>query len=119
LQILFPIPLTIIPLTIFAEMRDSDGLQCKGKMISWRLCGSIPENCAFLTKFSEPSFRMTNEKFSMTNSQFRPGAFRCGLPRCVSCPLRHSQAFAAQGLKRCFRQKSHFLENSFKNQLTT
>jgi hypothetical protein len=37
---------------------------------AWRLCSAIPENRAFLAKFSEPSFRMTNEKFSMTNFQF-------------------------------------------------
>jgi hypothetical protein len=36
-----------------------------------RLCSAISENCTFLAKFSESSFRMTNEKFTMTNSQFR------------------------------------------------
>ena len=43
--------------------------------------GFTGENCAFLAKSSEPPFRMTNEKFSMTHFQFRPGAFGCGLPR--------------------------------------
>jgi hypothetical protein len=38
------------------------------------LCSEIPENCSFLAKFSEPSFRMANEKFSMTNFQFRLSA---------------------------------------------
>jgi hypothetical protein len=47
------------------------------------LCSGIPENCAFLAKSSEPSFRMTNEKFSITNCQFRPGALVAALPRCV------------------------------------
>jgi hypothetical protein len=38
-------------------------------------CGSpIPEKCAFLEKFSEPPFQMTNDKFSMTNFQFRLSA---------------------------------------------
>jgi hypothetical protein len=36
-----------------------------------RLCSAIHENCAFLAKFSELSFEMTNDKFSMTNFQFR------------------------------------------------
>ena len=45
------------------------------------LCSAIPENRAFLAKFSEPSFRMTNEKFSMTNFQFRLSALVAALPR--------------------------------------
>jgi hypothetical protein len=36
-----------------------------------RLGGALPENCVFLAKSSEPSFRMTNQKFSMTDFQFR------------------------------------------------
>jgi hypothetical protein len=41
---------------------------------SLRPCSAIPENCSFLAKFSEASFQMTNEKFSMTNFQFRLSA---------------------------------------------
>jgi hypothetical protein len=37
------------------------------------------ENRAFLAKFSEPSFRMTNEKFSMTNFQFSLSALGQGV----------------------------------------
>jgi len=40
------------------------------KYSSQSLRSAIPENRAFLAKFSEPSFRMTNDKFSMTNFQF-------------------------------------------------
>jgi hypothetical protein len=49
------------------------------------LCSAIPEKCAFLAKFSEPSFRMTNEKFSMTYFQFRLNAL---VAACRAAALR-------------------------------
>jgi hypothetical protein len=35
---------------------------------------AIPGDCAFLAKFSKSPSQMTNEKFSMTNFQFRLSA---------------------------------------------
>jgi hypothetical protein len=49
------------------------------------LCSAIPENCAFLAKFPERSSPMTNDKFSMTNSQFRLGVL---VAACRAAPLR-------------------------------
>jgi hypothetical protein len=46
------------------------------------LASAIPENRAFLAKFSKPSFRMTNEKFPMTNLQFSLSALVAAPPRC-------------------------------------
>ena len=49
---------------------------------AWRLFSAIPDNCAFLAKFSESSSQMTNDKFSMTNSQFRLS------PLVAACPAK-------------------------------
>jgi hypothetical protein len=49
------------------------------------LRSAIPENRAFLAKLSEPSFRMTNEKFSMTNFQFRLSALVAACRAAVLC----------------------------------
>jgi hypothetical protein len=49
------------------------------------LCSAIPGNCAFLAKFSKSSCRMTNEKFSMTNFQFRLSAL---VAACRAVPVR-------------------------------
>ena len=54
---------------------------------SLRLCSTIPENCAFLAKFSVSFFRMTNDKFSMTNSQFRLGVLVAACRAAPFAPL--------------------------------
>ena len=55
------------------------------------LCIAIPGNCAFLAKVSKSSCRMTNEKFSMTNFQFRLSAL---VAACRTVPL-HPGVFAS------------------------
>jgi hypothetical protein len=62
------------------------------------LCSAIPENRAFFAKFSEPSFRMTNEKFSMTNFQFRLSALVAAC-RAVSWRLRAFAFLLIRGQK--------------------
>ena len=44
---------------------------------------AMPENRVCVARLSEPTFRMTNEKFSMTNFQFRRSALVAALPRCA------------------------------------
>jgi hypothetical protein len=58
-------------------------IQRKGARSVFLLCSAIPENCAFLAKFAEPSFQMTNDKFSIQTQHVG-----CGLPRCVFAPWR-------------------------------
>jgi hypothetical protein len=55
-------------------------------------CSAIPENCAFLAKFPERCSPMTNDKFSMTNSQFRSTTLVAAPPRCAFAALRLSTA---------------------------
>jgi len=58
-----------------------------------RLCSAIPENCVFPAQSSKPSFRMTNEKFSMTDSQFRRSAL---VAACRAVSLRLGVLFSKQ-----------------------
>jgi hypothetical protein len=81
-----------------ARRRDAKGLQylvLERHLNQSFLCSAIPENCAFLAKFSEPSFRMTNEKFSMTDFQSallvatcRAATWRCSFRRRGSHPRK-------------------------------
>ena len=81
-------------LKILAKVRDPDRLHCKDAERAFVLCSAIYENSAFLAKFSESPSPMTNDKFSMTNSQFRfpPLVAAC---RAVTWRLCH---FALKGL---------------------
>jgi hypothetical protein len=59
-----------------------------GRRSSARFRGSMPENCALLAEFSEPSFPMTNEKFPMTDFPFMLSALVVALPRYAATGLR-------------------------------
>jgi len=100
------LPLKYLIINSVADVADFSDLCINLAFLAF-LCSAIPENRAFLAKFSEPSFRMTNEKFSMTNFQFRLSALVAACravtlatlrgtvpsgqvlvptsPRCVSC----------------------------------
>jgi len=65
--------------------RREDAEAQRKRLKSEVLCGAIPENCAFLAKFPERSSPMTNDKFSMTNFQFRLGVL---VAACRAAPLR-------------------------------
>jgi hypothetical protein len=67
------LPLKYLIINSVADVADFSDLCINLAFLAF-LCSAIPENRAFLAKFSEPSFRMTNEKFSMTNFQFRLSA---------------------------------------------
>jgi hypothetical protein len=56
-------------------------------LLRFFLRSAIPENRAFLAKFSKPSSQMTNEKFSMTNFQFRLSALVAACRAVAVLPL--------------------------------
>ncbi len=65
---------------------------------SLHLCSANSKNASFLAKFSEPSFRMTNERFSMTNFQFRRSGLVAALPRRVFALILANQGMSHSSL---------------------
>jgi len=99
--------------TLIIQSCPSSAPSAKSAVHPLRLRSAIPENCLFLAKFSERSFRMTNDKFSMRNFQFRRSPLVAALPRCALAPLRSLLQAAGRSQSPCptpvlpYRTRSH------------
>ena len=79
--------------TLIIQSCPSSVPSAKSAVHPLRLRSAIPDNCVLLAKSSEPSFRMTNEKFSMIDSQFRRSAL---VAACRAVSLRLGVLFHKQ-----------------------
>jgi hypothetical protein len=79
--------------TLIIQSCPSSVPSAKSAVHPLRLRSAIPDNCVLLAKSSEPSFRMTNEKFSMKDSQFRRSAL---VAACRAVSLRLGVLFSKQ-----------------------